>query len=656
MPETLRILIVDDNAATRYSLRRVLEQQGYQVLEAGTGNQGLMALAAESVDGLILDVNLPDMSGHDIARRLRMHPATALLPIIHVSAAAIQTQDLIAGLDAGGDAYLVHPVEPGVLLATLRTLLRVRDSEVALIESERQFREIFHNVAAPIAVIDAQLRVVECNHAFVQMMGVTGGDSLGECFSAAAEQPFLEEMAAHIARRERWQSSVRMRRGRETKEIEWQISPHRVAGQGLAFVDDVTAQRSRERDGQRQLDGAIAQLVQEVAQRNKAEAALLQMHKMDALGKLTGGIAHDFNNLLTSIIFGLDMTRQRLEAGRREGVERFIEAALGSARSAASLTNRLLAFSRQQTLDAKPLDVNAEVLSLEELLRRTIGENIRIDFDLAESVETVLADRAQLQSAVLNLVINARDALPAGGDICICSHALISKGATDLEDGRYVALTVSDNGKGIDPALVSKVFDPFFTTKPLGEGTGLGLSTVYGFSRQSGGTTRVRSVPGQRTEVTILLPAFEPVSSLTDTGSALTETSYGNGQHVLLVEDMPSVRSLIAEMLRESGFRCSEAEDALQAMEVLRRDPSIEILLSDVGLPRRSGRELASDARELRPGLPVLLMTGYAEIALDRQALLAPNMDLMSKPFQLPELIQRLLLLLQSGSDSEPAL
>uniref|UniRef100_UPI00272BC63D ATP-binding response regulator n=1 Tax=Pseudomonas sp. TaxID=306 RepID=UPI00272BC63D len=362
MPETLRILIVDDNAATRYSLRRVLEQQGYQVLEAGTGNQGLMALAAESVDGLILDVNLPDMSGHDIARRLRMHPATALLPIIHVSAAAIQTQDLIAGLDAGGDAYLVHPVEPGVLLATLRTLLRVRDSEVALIESERQFREIFHNVAAPIAVIDAQLRVVECNHAFVQMMGVTGGDSLGECFSAAAEQPFLEEMAAHIARRERWQSSVSMRRGRETKEIEWQISPHRVAGQGLAFVDDVTAQRSRERDGQRQLDGAIAQLVQEVAQRNKAEAALLQMHKMDALGKLTGGIAHDFNNLLTAIMG--NVTLAMLDTQVESSGTRWLQEAEKGLMRARDLTQQLLTF-------AKGGDPIRSAVQLAEVVRET---------------------------------------------------------------------------------------------------------------------------------------------------------------------------------------------------------------------------------------------------------------------------------------------
>lgn len=645
MPEVLRILIVDDNAATRYSLRRVLEQQGYQVLEAGTGSQGLRQVNSEAVDGLILDVNLPDMSGYDIARRLRMHPATALLPIIHVSAAAIHTNDLIAGLDAGADAYLVHPVEPGVLLATLRTLLRVRDTEVALLESERQFREIFHNVGAPLAVIDQALKVVECNHAFVQLTGITSGDSLAD--SRLAGQPeFLEEMSLHIRKRERWQSSVSLERDGQQQETEWQLSPHRIAGQGLAFVDDVTAQRSRERQGQQQLDGAIAQLVQEVAQRSKAEAELLQMHKMDALGKLTGGIAHDFNNLLTSIIFGLDMTRQRMEAGRNEGVERFIDAALDSARSAASLTNRLLAFSRQQTLDAKPLDINAEVRSLEELLHRTIGENIRIEFDLADSVETVLADRAQLQSAVLNLVINARDALPSGGVITLCTHSLVSKGASDLPDGRYMALTVADNGIGIDPALVSKVFDPFFTTKPIGAGTGLGLSTVYGFTRQTGGTTRLRSVPAHRTEVTMLLPVLdESVAGQSDAANR-NPASRGDGQHVLVVEDMPSVRALISEMLRESGFRCSEAEAAEQATQLLREDPSIDLLLTDVGLPGRSGRELADDARALRPALPVLFMTGYAEIALNRQRLLEPGMDLISKPFQLPELIERLLRLL----------
>jgi PAS domain S-box-containing protein len=639
MKRDIRLLIVDDNVATRYALRRRLERHGYEVLEAGTGGEGLALIESEVLDALILDVNLPDMSGFDIVRILRADARTALLPVIHVSAASIQTGDIITGLDAGADAYLIHPVDPDVLLATLRTLLRVRDTENALRESEARFREIFVNVSAPIAVLDAGLKVHECNHAFAQLiLDNRDPQALRECF-AEDQSAILNELRLRLVDGERWKGTLNMRVQGEIRETEWQISPYRTPELSLVFVEDVTEHRHRERSHLARLDDTTTQLAKEVAERVRAEAQLLQVQKMDALGKLTGGIAHDFNNLLTGIITSLELIQKRVVDGRLDKVQFYSEAALNSAMSAASLTHRLLAFARQQPLDTRPVDINEQVRSLEELLGRTIGERITLKLELTSKPAIALVDPVQLESAVLNLVINARDALPAGGNIWLNTYAAYSHGDPNMADGAYVALSVRDDGTGIEHNVIDKVFDPFFTTKPLGQGTGLGLSTIYGFARQSGGDAHIRSVARRGTEVTIMLPA-----STDPTGAdipAPVVDPQGSGEHVLIVEDMPSVRMFVTEVLEDAGYRCTQAADIETALERLQNDPSINLLLTDVGLPRMSGRELADVARGWREGLPILFMTGYAETAINRQVFLGSGMDMLVKPFQISELLDK---------------
>ncbi|WP_095113394.1 response regulator [Pseudomonas sp. Irchel 3H7] len=639
MKRDIRLLIVDDNVATRYALRRRLERHGYEVLEAGTGGEGLALIDSEALDALILDVNLPDMSGFDIVRKLRADTRTALLPVIHVSAASIQTGDIITGLDAGADAYLIHPVDPDVLLATLRTLLRVRDTENALRESEARFREIFVNVSAPIAVLDASLKVHECNHAFTQLiLDNRDPQALRECF-AEDQSAILNELRLRLVDGERWKGTLNMRVQGEIRETEWQISPYRTPELSLVFVEDVTEHRHRERSHLARLDDTTTQLAKEVAERVRAEAQLLQVQKMDALGKLTGGIAHDFNNLLTGIITSLELIQKRVVDGRLDKVQFYSEAALNSAMSAASLTHRLLAFARQQPLDTRPVDINEQVRSLEELLVRTIGERITLKLELTSKPAIALVDPVQLESAVLNLVINARDALPVGGNIWVNTYAAYSHGDPNLADGAYVALSVRDDGTGIEHNVIDKVFDPFFTTKPLGQGTGLGLSTIYGFARQSGGDAHIRSVARRGTEVTIMLPA-----STDPTGAdipAPVVDPQGSGEHVLIVEDMPSVRMFVTEVLEDAGYRCTQAADIETALERLQNDPSINLLLTDVGLPRMSGRELADVARGWREGLPILFMTGYAETAINRQVFLGSGMDMLVKPFQISELLEK---------------
>lgn len=646
MKRELRLLIVDDNAATRYALRRRMERHDFIVSEAGTGTEGLEQIAAQLPDALILDVNLPDMSGFDIVRLLRAEPRTALLPVVHVSAASIHTTDIVTGLEAGADAYLVHPVDPDVLLATLRTLLRVRDTEYALRESEARFREIFVNISAPIAVMDAQLKVYECNHAFTLLTHQSLADETMLGSLAGDQDEVIQELRAGLLAGERWQGTLRMLVRGELRETEWQISPYRTPGLSLVFVEDVTEHRQREQSHLKQLDSVNTKLAHEVAERARTEAQLLQAQKMDAIGKLTGGIAHDFNNLLTGIITGIELIKRRTQENRPEKIMRYAEAALASASSAAALTHRLLAFARQQPLDARPIDINKHIRSLEDLMRRTIGKRIALTLDLTSQSAIALVDSSQLESALLNLVINARDALPNGGTIRVTTFAAHSKGDARLADGAYLALSVKDDGIGIEHSVIDKVFDPFFTTKPIGKGTGLGLSTIYGFARQSQGDVVIRSVVGHGTEVTLMLPAG--IESVPVEEAPPVAPREGAGQHILIVEDTASVRMFVNELLIDTGYRCTQVGDVATALSLLENDTSIDLLLSDVGLPHMNGRELADRARLWRPHLPVLFMTGYAENAVDRQSFLGEGMDMIIKPFQLGALLGKVNAMLEA--------
>ncbi|KAB7770832.1 response regulator [Xanthomonas maliensis] len=629
-----RILVVDDNAVTRYSVRRVLEHHQFLVEEAGTGGDGLLRLQATAFAAVVLDVNLPDMSGFDLVRTLRAEPRTALLPVVHVSAASIATGDMITGLDAGADAYLIHPVDPNVLVATLRTLLRARHAEEALRVSEARFREIFEHVRVPIAVVDANLQPQDANTAFQRLLGDA---SPAEALIGVGQQEVVAELRAALARRERWTGILQVERHGVVRETEWRLSPYREPDLGLLIVEDVTEQRLREREQQQELDTATSELAHQIAERRRTEIQLLQAQKMEALGKLTGGIAHDFNNLLTSIISGLDMIQLAVASDRIERVPRLAEIATGSAHRAAALTQRMLAFARKQSLDAQPFDVNARVRSLEDMLRRSISENIVLKLDVSQQPFVAIADANQFENVVLNLVINARDALKGRGTICIRSEALQVRDDPELDDGDYVALNVIDDGSGIEPAILDQVFEPFFTTKPIGEGTGLGLSMTYGFARQSGGIARIKSTLGQGTTVALLLPRGLTAVELPPAAAA--QPARQRSERILLVDDTDVVRMMVSEVLGDAGYQVIEADTADAALAHLRDDTGFDLIVSDVGLPGMNGRDMADLARAMYPALPILFITGYAENAAIRQEFLAEGMALLPKPFSLHDLL-----------------
>ena len=632
MTEVSRILVVDDNVATRYSVRRVLEHHGFQVDEAGTGGQGLERLSTEAFDALILDVNLPDMSGFDLVRQLRESPRTSLLPVVHVSAASIATGDMITGLNAGADAYLIHPVDHDVLLATLRTLLRVRKAEEALHTHEARFREIFENISAPIAAVSENLEVRDANPAFRKLMSVAGVTTLRELFG----QQSTVELQQALREDRSWNGMFSLQTTNGERITEWRVTPYKERGVSLLYVEDQTEQHAREREHRQQLDSATSELAVQIAERERTEAELQQAMKMDALGKLTGGIAHDFNNMLTGIIGALDMISVAVSSGKVERVPRYAEMAATSAYRAAALTQRMLAFARKQSLDTTAFDVGAQITSLSDLLGRTIGENIALEFDMPREGLVVVADANQLENVVLNLVLNARDAMKGVGRITISARPATVGGGSDVAAGDYVLLSVSDDGPGIPPDIVDKVFEPFFTTKPIGEGTGLGLSMTYGFARQSGGTARIRSAVGDGTTVELLLPRGEAVQAGPEPEEEVAE---GGAESILLVDDNEMVRAMAQEVLVEAGydvFTCSEGTAALDAAG----ERDFDLLLTDVGLPGMSGRQLADSIRECRPEMPVLFITGYAENAQNRQEFLAEGMGMLPKPFSLNELLR----------------
>lgn len=389
---------------------------------------------------------------------------------------------------------------------------------------------------------------------------------------------------------------------------------------------------------QRTLETLEQQVEERTAQLRHNEDALRQSQKMEAVGQLTGGIAHDFNNMLTGIIGSLELLRRRVSRGKLDDLDSLIDLGVTSANRAAGLTHRLLAFSRRQSLDSKPVEINQLVTSMGELLQRSINESIALDMRLTGHLWTAEADPNQLESALLNLVINARDAMPNGGSLTVETtnrhlDNVFTAAYGTLEPGDYVELSVSDTGCGIPESVMGRVFDPFFTTKPIGQGTGLGLSMIYGFARQSHGHVTIHSEVGKGTTVSLFLPRFigEIVADVAADAALLPFANAG--ETVLIVEDDPAVRVLVSAVLKELGYGFVEAGDADTAVPIIESDQRIDLMISDVGLPGMNGRQLAEIGRQLRPDLKVLFITGYAEHAAVRGGFLDPGMQLITKPF-----------------------
>ena len=482
-----------------------------------------------------------------------------------------------------------------------------------------------------IVLGDTSGQIRSVNPAWERLLGWTDGELVGNGFLHLVHPDDVDRTRAELEQLRRGITTQRFenrfrRRDGSYCTISWLAVPE--GGLIHAVGRDISAERES------------AEALQQVEER------LRQSQKMEALGQLTGGIAHDFNNLLQGISGSIDIVRSRLAEGRNDDVERFMDAATQSAHRAASLIQRLLAFARRQSLDTRTVDVNQLVVSMEDLLARTLGPQIQLKVSPGPNVWPARSDENQLESAILNLAINARDAMPEGGTLrletlnCTLDAAYV-RAHEGLQPGDYAVVAVTDTGSGMSPAVLAKVFEPFFTTKPIGQGTGLGLSGIYGFTKQSGGHVRIHSRPGQGTTVRLFLPRDVATPEVVDLLPA-PEIPHGEGETVLVVEDDAAVRMIVLDELAELGYQTLEAIDGPSALPILQSSRKIDLLLTDVGLPGMNGRQVAEIARQHRPGLRVLFMTGYAEKAAAREKFLAPGMEMISKPFTMDALATRI--------------
>jgi PAS domain S-box-containing protein len=521
------ILNVDDDAASRYVKTRSLLMGQMDVIEADTGTTALALIADRQPLLVLLDVNLPDVDGREVCRRIKADWPEIV--VIQISATATSTAEKITGLESGADCYLTTPVEPLELVAVTRAMLRMRHAEAQAQEAGERYRMIVES-AVDYAIFTCGLdgRITSWNSGAQATLGYPPEEIIGEpcarVFMAddvINDVPEAEMRAAHqgiSVRSERWHrrrdgtriwTSGRMvaLRGRRNEvagylKILYDRSVENAAREALEALNAELEARVAERTSD--LAQANERLHEEIAERERAAEQIRQLQKMEALGQLTGGIAHDFNNLLTAIMGGLEVTRRRIEDPRSL---KLIDGSISAAQRGAKLIAQLMAFARKQNLQVEYLPLNTLVNDMQELLGRSVGSAVHLSYDLDPDAWPVMADASQVQTALLNLAINARDAMPDGGELRIATgNTSIQHTEADLAAGEYATLSVQDNGTGMTPEVQARLFEPFFTTKDVGKGTGLGLAQVYGFVRQSGGTVRVDSTIGEGTTFKILLP------------------------------------------------------------------------------------------------------------------------------------------------------
>jgi len=520
--------------------------------------------------------------------------------------------------------------------ANARLERRIAEHTAQLEARERLIRTFYQHSSECHAVLtevrDGAFRYDEINPATLKLYGMTREQVIGRTVDEIMDAETARELNRHLAACLRMDAPYRYERA-----------------QGEGIVEAVATPVPQESGSGRR----IVVSARDVTERRRLEQQLLQSQKMEAVGQLTGGIAHDFNNLLTGITGSLELLKSRVAQGRTEDLEKYVNAGQSAAKRAAALTHRLLAFARRQTLDAKPTDVNRLVGGMVDLIRRTVGPEIRVEVVGAMGLWTTLVDANQLENALLNLCINARDAMPEGGKITIetANRWLDERMARDrdLPRGQYISLCVSDTGCGMSPEVRARAFDPFFTTKPMGQGTGLGLSMIYGFAQQSGGQARIYSEPGSGSMICLYLPRYEGAEPAPDPDQdAAATAAAAQGETVLVVDDEATVRMLVGEILKELGYAAVESADGVAALKILESDRRIDLLITDVGLPNGiNGRQLADAARGLRPGLKILFITGYAENAVFSHGHLESGYEVLSKPFAMEVLSDRISALLR---------
>jgi signal transduction histidine kinase/ActR/RegA family two-component response regulator len=652
-PERARVLLVDDDDRNLLAHKTVLEDLGEVVL-ARSGEEALRHLLKGEFAVILLDVYMPGMDGYETAQIIRSREQTKSIPIVFLSAVNKEAEHLLRGYSMGAVDYVFKPVdavilrskvavfvdlfektkeieskarhEQDLLDATLRANAERLRAEQELRRAEQRQSAIIQSLPMVLYLepYDSRRRVPNYLSGDVEAITGFSYDALERSPEMWIDRLHPEDRDKVIAAME-----ARQRSGRLAIEYRWQCAN----GAYKHFLDQAVL--LKDPDGQ---PVEFAGTITDVSDQRSLETQLIQAQKMDAIGQLTGGIAHDFNNLLAAVIGGLSLIEKR--AALEDEQKRILTMTKRAAEQGSELVRRLLAFARRQKLEPQPIDLDSLRETVSDLLTHTLGGLVHIEWRIADGAWDVMADRAQLELALVNLIINARDAMPDGGNIAIEARNADAEpgGETGVDAGDYVRIAVSDTGSGISPEDLKKVMDPFFTTKMVGKGSGLGLSMVYGFAKQSNGAFRIESELGVGTTAELWLPKAPDGSRCEAPPPAATKRRGTNRSlNILLVDDHAHVRSTTAAVLGDFGHKVIEAADGTDALRVLREDCGFDLLITDYAMPHLSGTELLRAAQGICPDVPALIVTGYAEAEAirDRPA----HVEILQKPFT-PEALE----------------
>jgi two-component system, cell cycle sensor histidine kinase and response regulator CckA len=634
MEEPINILIVDDESRNLTVLETILDDPGYRLVRAESADQALLALVVDEFALLILDIRMPGMTGFELAQMIKERKKTALVPIIFLTAYDNEGQHVFEGYNRGAVDYLHKPVSPAILRAKVAIFAELhrknRRADQELATQQTQLKGVIASAMDAIITVNERERVVVFNQAAESMFLCQNADAIGQPLARFIPERFRQEHSAHMhaftatqqaTSRSMGQSRALfgLRANGEEFPIEASISHAQVDGKSLLTV-----------------------ILRDVTERKQLEEQLRQAQKMDAVGRLAGGVAHDFNNLLTIIngYSALLIDRLSGEDPRREMVVETLKAG----ERASELTKQLLAFSRKQVLMPQPLNFNDSLRLISSMLSRLLGEEVTLTMDLAPDLWSINGDKGQLNQVTMNLAINARDAMPDGGTLMIATRNVSVTTERPghhrmMPPGDYVHVSVHDTGHGMSPETLSHLFEPFFTTKEVGQGTGLGLATVYGIVKQSQGYIFADSTLDQGSTFHLYYPRVIAAPAMAE----IPPVRHRKGsERLLVIEDQDSVRALIVQALKQDGYHVVEAangEEALQAAASL-LEP-IQALVTDVIMPQMSGLVVAERLRVIWPGIRVLFMSGYVD--LTKPAFLdKPGTAFIQKPFLPDELARHL--------------
>ncbi len=666
------LLVVDDDPKIREMISFRLKREGHSVIAAASGQEALDCIQSGKLDLVLLDNYLPEITGLEVLKIIREKHSVTQLPVIMVTGKS-QSEDIVEALGLGANDYVTKPIDFPVALARIQTQLSLKRAEEALRKvseelehrvevrtaelvrsnealqseiadrkrvqealrsSEDRYRDLIENANDIIYTHDLNGNLLSVNKAAELAMGYQRPEllkmNIAQWVSPSQQESVRKEVRLQVQRLEQKASYPLEVITKDGRELTLDVSARLIYREGIPI--------------------AVEGIARDVTDRILLEERLQHSQKMEAVGRLAGGIAHDFNNLLTAITGYSELLLSRADA--LGPLRRYLDEILRAGRSSESLTRQLLAFSRRQVLQPKVLDLNSVVGNIHKILRRLIGEDIELVTVFGMELGRIKADPGQLQQVILNLAVNARDAMPQGGKL------VIETGNVELNEeearrrvtqlGHYVMLTVRDTGCGMEAETISHIFEPFYTTKEQGKGTGLGLSTVYGIVKQSDGSIWVSSQPGQGTVFQIYFPQVEEPLEAAEPVRSTTRTA-GGTETVLLVEDEELVRNLVRDILKQNGYSVLEAHHGTEALRLaLQYSGPIHLLLTDVVMPQMGGRVLAQRLKSFRPTIRVLYISGYVDDATIQEGISNPGTSFIQKPFTVDTLSHKVRELLDS--------